>query len=233
MIASVLLFVNAALFLALLVWVVWSRRIHGEVWWWFAGWLGLSSVHNLATAISAVMGPSGASLDIWRAAQGVLAVEAVFLLLFARSFGQEPGFTRLLWAVPAALCVSLVVYFPQHMIDRVGRIYTVSTTHFPWLLFMIIVIFYVLAGIVYLATLYGLLHRTSPGQAEGGVALLVLALLIFLISFVLSQLGSQLGASGLTAAHFGTFFTGLLVALALLLFRVTGQVPRAERKGMI
>ncbi len=233
MIASVLLFVNAALFLGLLLWVILARGLHGEVWLWFAAWLTLSTLHNLVMGISAVMGHGTASLDIWRGSQALLAVQALFLLLFARSFGREPGFSRLLWTIPAAFCAALVVYFPANLIDRTGHIYTVSTKHFAWLLFLIPIVFYVLAGIVYLAALYGLLHRTSPGQAEGGVALLLLAWLIFLVSFVLSQLGSQLGVSGLTAAHFGTFLTGLLVALALLLFRVTGKVPRAERKGMI
>lgn len=233
MIASVLLFVNAALFLGLLLWVVPARGLHGEVWFWFAAWLALSSLNNLVMGISAVMGHGTASLDIWRGSQALLAVQALFLLLFARSFGREPGFARLLWTIPAAFCASLVIYFPANLIARTGHIYTVSTGNIEWLLFLILVVFYALAGIIYLAVLYGLLHRTSPGQAESGVALLLVAFLIFMVSFVLSQLGSQLGVAGLTAAHFGTFLTGVLVALALLLFRVTGKVPRAERKGMI
>ncbi len=233
MIASVLLFVNAALFLGLLIWVVLAHRLHGEVWWWFAAWLALSGLYNLVMGVSALMGHSGASLDVWRGSQALLAVQALFLLLFARSFGREPGFARLLWAVPAAFCASIVIYFPASRVMRTGHIYTVSTGNFEWLLFIILVVFYALAGLIYLASLYGLLHRTVPGQAEGGVALLLVAFLIFMISFVLSELGPQLGVAGLTAAHFGTFLTGLLVALALLLFRVTGKVPRTEKKGMI
>ncbi len=232
MIASVLLFVNAVLFLGLLVWVIKTRRLRGELWW-FAAWLGLASLHNLVMGISAVMGQGTASLDLWRGAQALLAVEAVVLLLFARSFGREPGFARLLWSAPAALCVTLVIYFPAGLITRTARIYTVSTGNIEWLLFLIIIVFYVLAGIIYLAALYGLLHRSSPGESEQGAALLVLAWLIFLVSFVLSQLGSALGAAALSVAHFGTFVTGLLVALALLRFRVTSEVPRAERRGMI
>ena len=233
MIAPTLLFVNAALFLGLLIWVIAAHRLRGEVWWWFAAWLGLASLHNLVMGISAVMGPSTASLDLWRGAQALLAVEAVFLLLFARSFGREPGFARLLWSAPAAFCVALMIYFPVGLIQRTGRIYTVSTGNIEWLLFLIIIVFYVLAGIIYLAALYGLLHRSSPGEYERGAALLVLAFLIFMVSFVLSQLSSELGATALSAAHFGTFLTGLLVALALLRFRVTGKVPRTERRGMI
>ena len=233
MIAPALLLVNAALFLGLLVWVIAARRLRGEVWWWFAAWLGLASLHNLVMGISAVMSPGTASLDLWRGAQALLAVEAVFLLLFARSFGREPGFVQLLWSAPAALCVALVVYFPTRLITRTGHIYTVSTGNIEWLLFLILIVFYVLEGVIYLAALYGLLHRSSPGESERGAALLILAFLIFLVSFVLSQLGSELGSTGLSAAHFGTFLTGLLVALALLRFRVTSKVPRAERRGMI
>ncbi len=233
MIAPVLLFINAALFLGLLIWVIAAHRLHGEVWWWFAAWLGLSSLFNLAMAISAVLSPGTASLDIWRGAQALLAAGAVFLLLFARSFGREWGFAQLLWSIPAAFGVALVIYFPAHLITRTGRIYTISSENIEWLVFLIIAVFYVLAGIIYLAALYGLLRRESPRGPERGAALLILAFLIFLVSFVLSQLGTHLGAAALSAAHFGTLLTGLLVALALMLFRVTGKVPHTEKKGMI
>ncbi len=224
MIAPVLLCINAALFLGLLTWVVLARHLRREVWWWFAAWLKLSALYNLALAISAFMDAGASALDVWRIAQGLLALQAVFLTLFARSFVREPGFSRLLWSVPAAFCVSLAVYFPAGSVVRTGRLYTVPTSNVEWILFPVIVVFYTLAGVIYLAALYGVLRRSESREPERGAALLVLAFLIFMVSFVLSQLGSELGASALSIAHFGTFLTGLLVTLALLLFRVPGRV---------
>lgn len=177
------------------------------------------------------MGLSTGSLDVWRGAQAFLAAQAIAPLLFSRSLGREPGFARPPWSVPAAFCISLVIYFPAGLISRTGRIYTVFSGNIEWLLFPMIVVFYVLAGIIYLVALYGLLHRSSPGECERRAALLVLAWLIILVSFVLDQMGTELGATALSVACFSTLLTGLLVAPEPLRFGVAVKAPVPKGEG--
>ncbi|MHB8781770.1 MAG: hypothetical protein ACYC55_10370, partial [Candidatus Geothermincolia bacterium] len=150
----------------------------------------------------------------------LLLASALLLLLFARHFSAGPSALAFLWAAPALFGVALVARMPERLIERHGGVYGASLEQVEWIIFLVIVVFYVLAGVIYLAGLYGTLRASGGEGMEQAVAVLILAFLVSLIGYVVNEIAQEIGATAAPLGQVGMLTSGLLVLLAFTRFRM-------------
>jgi hypothetical protein len=222
----VLYFANGVLFAGLSLWFLAVRPGRAGAWW-FLGWLFSSFLASILLGISGSVADAELGLAFWRAGNIAIIMGALMLLLFARYFSEEPSPLAFLWAAPALFGTALVALLPANLIGRTGKIFDGSLEQIEWLIFLIIVVFYATTGVIYLAGLYSTLRRSRKGL-EQGVAILILAFLLFLISFIASEVAQELGGVEVPLAQAGMLATGLLVLMVLSRFRMLRRGPRSS-----
>jgi hypothetical protein len=218
---------DAAILIAVIVFLVKREESWSDPLRWFMVWLGLNAVTNVLMFLSRAVPDSTVSQSFWLAAYCMATVLVVAGLFFVRSFEGGNDFQAIFWTVPACFSVSYILVAGGSVSIYEDGVWRFDLTERTVMVPLMVLFFYAVCSLVYLVKLYLDIRREGNVVARRGVAFILWAFAVIFVTNMASPFVRHYVSPLIPVGEIGSTLGALIIALDLSWVRARREKKQA------